>query len=224
MRMKKLVVTIGALVLALGITAMLVFVYVIQNVEQPTYTPVTVDGEFEVRDYPSLVVAEVTRNGSREQGLRDGFQPLARYIFARDRGGERIAMTAPVQQGAVAPEEEIAMTAPVTQSPSGDGIWVVQFIMPSALDLADLPAPASDTIRLREVPPRRLATVRFSGRTDDALIAEQEARLRDWLANRSLTPAGPPVYAYYNDPFTPGFLRRNEVMLPLADTPAVGGR
>ena len=222
--MLKAVLIIGASLLGLAIAAMLVFVFVVQNVEQPSYTVITTDGDFEVRDYPPLVVAEVERNGTREQGLSEGFGPLARYIFARERGGERIAMTAPVQQRAVAPDEKIAMTAPVTQSPAGDGTWIVQFIMPSAFELSDLPEPADGSIRLREVPARRVAAVRFSGRTDDTLIAEQEARLRAWLADRSLTATGPPVYAYYNDPFTPGFLRRNEVLLPIAASTAGAGR
>lgn len=221
MQMIRIALLIGASMLVLGIVAMIVFVYVVQNVEQPSYTAVTIDGDFEVRDYPSLVVAEVTRAGTREKGLSDGFGPLARYIFAREREGERIAMTAPVQQRAVAPDEKIAMTAPVIQSPAGDGIWVVQFIMPSAFELTDLPEPANDSIRLREVPASRVAAVRFSGRTDDELIAEQESRLRTWMAGRSLTPTGPPVFAYYNDPFTPGFLRRNEIMLPIAQTAEV---
>ena len=58
-------------------------------------------GDFELRDYPPLVVAEITTAGGRQQGLSSGFGPLARYIFAKERGGERIAMTAPVQQRAV---------------------------------------------------------------------------------------------------------------------------
>jgi hypothetical protein len=36
------------------------------------------------------------------------------------------------------------------------------------------------------------------------------------MSARGLTPEGPAVYAYYNDPFTPGFLRRNEVMIDIA--------
>jgi hypothetical protein len=35
------------------------------------------------------------------------------------------------------------------------------------------------------------------------------------MAARALSPLGPPTYAYYNDPFTPGFLRRNEIQLPV---------
>jgi hypothetical protein len=214
--MKTLMIILTVL-LVLATGALLVFVYVVQNVEQPAYESVLLDGDFEVRDYPSLVIAEVRRSGDREQGLRDGFGPLARYIFARERGGggEPIAMTAPVQQQAIAADEKIAMTAPVTQSPDGENNWVVRFIMPSALNLEALPTPGNDAVQLRQLPARRVVAVRFSGRTDDALIAKQEQRLRDWMAARDLSPLGLPTYAYYNDPFTPGFLRRNEIQLPV---------
>ena len=212
--MKTLMIVLTVL-LVLAIGALLVFVYVVQNVEHPAYESVLLDRDFEVRDYPPLVVAEVRRSGDREQGLRDGFGPLARYIFARERGGEPIAMTAPVQQQAIAADEKIAMTAPVTQSPDGENNWVVRFIMPSALNLEALPTPGNDAVQLRQLPARRVVAVRFSGRTDDALVAEQEQRLRDWMAARALSPLGPPTYAYYNDPFTPGFLRRNEIQLPV---------
>jgi len=226
--MKLALILIAALVLV-GIAGMLVFVYVIQNVEQPDYSVVTSDGDFEVRDYPPLVVAEITRGGTRQQGLSDGFGPLARYIFAKERGSEAkdetISMTAPVQQQpatGIDSDAKIAMTAPVTQTShqagdqhsDGNDRWTVQFIMPSRYKLAELPAPAGD-VKLREIPARRIASVRFSGRTTDAAIAEQQQRLRTWMAKQGLTPADGPVYAYYNDPFTPGPLRRNEIMIPL---------
>ena len=92
--------------------------------------------------------------------------------------------------------------------------------MPSAYRLEDLPAPADDGVRLRELPARRVAAVRFSGRTDDQMIAEQEQRLRNWMLRRKLEPAGAAVYAYYNDPFTPGFLRRNEIIIPITSGPS----
>jgi DNA gyrase inhibitor GyrI len=210
--MKIALILIAGLAAA-GIIGLLVFVYVVQNVETPDYTVVSKDGDFEIRDYPALVVAEVTMAGDRQQSLSNGFGPLARYIFAKERSGDRIAMTAPVQQRAVGADEKIAMTAPVTQTPTADGTWTVQFIMPSRYGLEDLPAPANSKVRLDEVPARRVAAVRFSGRTNDQAIAEQQARLEEWLASRDLSPSGEPIYAYYNDPFTPGPLRRNEVML-----------
>jgi hypothetical protein len=119
------------------------------------------------------------------------------------------------------------MTAPVTQQrasdaaaaagPEREGPWRIRFIMPAEYDREDLPEPATDVVRLVEVPPQRVAAVRFSRVATDAPIEAQEKRLRAWLEARRLAPAGPPTYAYYNDPFTPGFLRRNEVLIALAD-------
>mgnify|MGYP001820205752 CR=1 FL=1 len=223
----KIALIVAAVGVVLAIVAMLTFVYVIQNVEQPRYTVLEQQGDIEVRDYPSLVVAEVRRDGSRQEGLSAGFDPLARYIFAKERGGERIAMTAPVVQQAEATYARIAMTAPVTQQAvDGSGQngnrkagWAVRFIMPSVYSLSDLPAPAGDDVKLYELPPRRMAAIRFNGRTTDRLIAKQEQRLLGWMQQHRLKPAAAPVYAYYNDPFTPGFLRRNEVLIEVARAP-----
>jgi len=213
--MKLFLILLGIAALV-GIVGLLVFVYVIQNVEKPDYQVLAEDGDFELRDYPPLVVAEVSGSGDRQQSLSNGFGPLARYIFAKERGGERIAMTAPVQQRAVAPDEKIAMTAPVTQTPVEDGRWTVQFIMPAEYGLEDLPAPGNAEVKLEQIPARRIAAVRFSGRTNDQAIAEQQQRLEDWVSGRDLEPRGEPIYAYYNDPFTPGPLRRNEVMFEVS--------
>jgi len=216
--MKILLIIIGVLVL-LGVAGMAVFVFVVQNVETPSYTVVEQDGDFELRDYPALVVAEVARTGARGEALSAGFGPLARYIFAKERAGGRIAMTAPVEQqraDTLASGDRIAMTAPVTQSRTDDaGGWAVRFIMPAEYDLDELPAPGNADVVLKRVPSRRNAAVRFSGRANDELIAEQEARLLAWMTSRGLEAAAAPVYAYYNDPFTPGFLRRNEVIVPV---------
>jgi hypothetical protein len=183
------------------------------NVETPAYTIERTEGPLELRRYPAMVAAEVVTGGSRQDGVRAGFSPLARYIFARDRAGEKIAMTAPVTQ---TPGEKIAMTAPVTQTAARDGAWQVRFLMPAGRTLADLPPPAGE-VRLIDLPPQRMAAIRFSGAWSDAAFAEAEARLADWIGAEGLTPSGPPTYAYYNDPFTPSFLRRNEVMIPVAD-------
>ncbi len=204
--MKIALMVLGGLVL-LGLAAMAVFVFYVQNVETPAYRVVTQEGDFEVRDYPPLVVAEVRRQGPRQEALRAGFGPLARYIFAEERGGERISMTAPVT----------AQTLPDVAQ--GDD-WAVRFIMPARYGLEQLPAPAGSDVRLSEVPPRRVAAIRFSGRATDELIASKEEALRAWLATRGLTAAAPAIYAFYNDPFTPGFLRRNEVLIDLAEAPA----
>jgi hypothetical protein len=215
--MKIALIVLGGLAV-LGVAAMAIFVFVVQNVETPTYRVIMQDGAFDVRDYPLLVVAEVRRQGPRREALRTGFGPLANYIFAKERAGERISMTSPVTQQ----PEPIAMTVPVTQSREGSGDWVVRFTMPARYSLEQLPAPAGADVHLSEIPPRRVAAIRFSGSATDELIAGKESELRAWLAAKGLIPAAMPVYAFYNDPFTPGFLRRNEVLIDLTDSPAAG--
>jgi DNA gyrase inhibitor GyrI len=202
--MKTLLIITAALALV-AIGALLVFVYVIQNVEQPDYVLIEQDGDFELRDYPALTVAEVRRDGDRKGALSAGFGPLARYIFARGPEGTRDS-------------GKIAMTAPVIQQPSsappadGTADWTIGFIMPRAAVAAGLPDPANADVRLTERSPRRVAAVRFSGHTTDARSAEQRQRLEDWIGARGLRIASAPIYAYYNDPMTPGPLRRNEVL------------
>jgi DNA gyrase inhibitor GyrI len=170
------------------------FVYAASNVEKPKYKVLQKDDNIEIRQYPALRVAEIKRNGNRGRAVRNAFSPLASYIFAREREGEKISMT-----------------APVTQQKNG-GSWTVQFIMPSKYTLKDLPKPDNAEVRLREIPAKKRVAIRFSGRQNDKLLAEKEQELRAWLKAKGITPKGNPLYAYYNDPFTPGFMRRNEVL------------
>ncbi|TVQ34670.1 MAG: heme-binding protein [Geminicoccaceae bacterium] len=179
--------------------------YVKLTIETPAYAVAEREGRFELRDYPALRVAEVITQGPREQAVRDGFRPLARYIFAREREGDKIAMTAPVTQERVA---------------QGASEWRVRFVMPSQYDLDDLPRPAFSDVRLVETQPARMAAIRFSGRWQDARMEQREAELRRWIEAQGLMTVGPPVYAYYDDPFTPGFMRRNEVLIEVAPPPA----
>jgi hypothetical protein len=166
-------------------------------VEEAAYTQVARDGRFEVRDYAPMVVAETVVEGDRVSAGDRAFRPLFRYISADNRDGA-----------------EIPMTAPVTQTASGDQ-WAVAFVMPAASALDRLPAPGEPAVTLREIPARRMAVVRYSGFWSEKRYTEHETRLRDWMAKQGLEPAGEAVWARYNPPFTPWFLRRNEVLIPV---------
>lgn len=165
-----------------------------RNVEIARYDVIESDGAIEIRAYPPLAVAEVTRSGTRDQAVRAGFGPLARYIFASERGGEKIAMT-----------------APVTQSEAGGG-WTIRFIMPSGYTPATLPKPSGNDVTLAEMPAAKRVAIRFSGWWSDSLFTEKNAELLAWMQRRGIAAKGGPTFAYYNDPFTPGFLRRNEIL------------
>lgn len=182
-------------------------------VEEPAFTSVLKDGAFEVRDYPGLVVAEVTVSGAQKEAANQGFRLLAGYIFGGNGPRERIAMTAPVTQSPAA-GQKIAMTAPVAQTPA-DGGWVVRFTMPARYTLATLPVPADPRVKLRAMPPARMAVLKFSGtaRPDD--VQRKMSELAAWIQARHLHPTGPTTLAQYNPPWTLWFLRRNEVMTPI---------
>ncbi len=198
---RRMATYLGFGIAGLALLAVGAWVYVAWSVETPDYAVLEKDGAIELRDYPALVLAEARTSGPRRAALGDGFRPLARYIFASDRDGPKIAMTAPVVQSAGdAPES-----------------WTVGFVMPKAHERAALPAPSQGGVTLRTQPPRRVAAIRFSGLADDASLRAREAELRDWMAAKGLQPQGAPVYAYYNDPWTPGFLRRNEVLIGLGE-------
>lgn len=182
--------------------------------EEPPFRLVSTDGAFSIRDYPALVVAEVTVPGDQETAVRAGFRLLARYISGGNSPKQRIPMTAPVTQALASPGERIAMTAPVAQT-AGPGVWTVRFTMPSSHALQTLPRPDDARVRLRSLPPTRMAVVRFSGRARATDVERRTALLRQYMATHDLHAAGPPTLARYNPPWTPWFMRRNEVMIAL---------
>lgn len=181
-----------------------------RNTEQPSYQLILMDGRFEIRDYPKLLVAETVSPGSRNGALNNGFQKLAAYIFAKSRGGDKIPMTAPVVQD----REKIPMTAPVMQDEAGQDGWRTRFIMPASYHRETLPQPP-EGVTISELPSRRVAVIRFSGRADDDAVAQMESTLRNWMSSRALHASAPAEYAFYNSPFIPGPLRRNEVLIPI---------
>lgn len=181
--------------------------------EEPKFVLVLKDGDFEVRDYAPTVVAEVTVAGNQGQASNQGFRILAGYIFGGNTAQRSIAMTAPVAQRQAS--ERIAMTAPVTQRSAGSD-WVVQFTMPSEYTMSTLPRPDDRRITLRDEPGQRMAVVRFSG-IANARSAERHGRELDaQLQARGLRRTGPTSLAQYDAPWTPWFMRRNEVMVPIA--------
>ncbi len=181
-------------------------------VEEPPFRSVLRDGAFEVRDYPSLVVAEVTVPGDQNQAANRGFRILAGYIFGANRQHRSVAMTAPVtleRRG-----ETIAMTAPVTQTRSKDE-WTVRFTMPRAYSLETLPVPDDARIHLLATAPTRFAVLRFSGLVPPAAVANQSRALLRLMKAHGLAAGGGISLAQYDPPWTLWFLRRNEVMAPV---------
>jgi hypothetical protein len=188
-------------------------------IEEPSYEVVQQLDGAEVRRYAPYVVAEVLVAGTAEQAGSEAFPILAGYIFGRNKGARKFDMTAPVTQAAV--PVELKMTAPVTQAPAPGG-YVVQFVLPRGVTLATAPEPIDPRVQLREVPGGRVAAIRYSGFWSQANFDEHLGKLQAALRAAQLRWTGEPILARYNPPFTPWFLRRNEVWLALEATAAGG--
>ncbi len=183
------------------------------TLEKPRYRLVEAREGLELRDYEPYVVAETEVEGSRQSAGNAGFRRLAAYISGKNRGDRRIEMTAPVAQRQGA---RIAMTAPVVQAAkpgAGESTWVIQFMMPSALDLASLPEPLDPAVRFRRIPGRRVAALRYSGTWSERRYLEKLEQLRAAMARAGLVATGEPVWARYDPPFKPWFLRTNEILV-----------
>jgi len=178
--------------------------------ESPTYRVVDRFGETEVREYERYLVAETTVDGGLEGAGNRGFRILAKYIFGDNQGTRKIAMTTPVSQK-TAEGTKISMTSPVTQEKAGDR-YTIQFMMPPEYSREELPKPNDPRIAIREVPARRFAAVRYSGTWSKRNYEKHLERLLDTLSAEGYEPQGEPIWARYNPPFMPWFLRRNEIL------------
>ena len=184
--------------------------------EEPDYKVVQKLDDIEVREYDAYTVAEVVVPGPAAEAGKLAFPILAAYIFGKNKGERKLAMTAPVTQ--VPEPVKLEMTAPVTQirAPSG---FIVQFVLPKGVTMASAPEPLDARVTLRDIEPSRVAVIRYSGFWSEGNYNEHLAKLQAALRAADLVPEGEAVYSRYNPPFTPWFLRRNEIWLHLALAP-----
>jgi hypothetical protein len=181
-------------------------------IEEPAYQITAKLGDVEMRQYAPYVVAEVLTTGSATEAGNKAFRILASYIFGNNKGEKKLAMTAPVTQTAA--PKKLEMTAPVTQSAAPGG-YLVQFVLPKGVTLDTAPEPIDERIVLRQVQPMRVAVIRYSGFWSDANYNSHLAQLEQILKNAGVKWSGEPIYSRYNPPFTPWFLRRNEIWLQI---------
>jgi len=184
--------------------------------EEPDYTVIRTYPDFEIREYASYAVAEVLLAGPSSEAASQAFPILAGYIFGKNKGATKMDMTAPVTQTPV--PVKLEMTAPVTQVETNDGV-LVQFVLPRGVTAQSAPLPLDARIRIRQLAPHRVAVIRYSGFWSDANYDKHLTKLQAALLREQLVASGEPVYSRYNPPFTPWFLRRNEIWLYLADAP-----
>jgi len=179
-------------------------------IEEPSYEVVQQLDGAEVRQYAPYVVAQVLVSGPADKAGSEAFPILAGYIFGKNKGARKLAMTAPVTQAAV--PEKLEMTAPVTQTATPGG-FVVQFVLPQGVTLDSAPEPVDPRVQLRAVAGHRVAVIRYSGFWSQSNYDEHLGKLQAALRAAKIGWTGEPMLSRYDPPITPWFMRRNEIWL-----------
>ena len=172
----------------------------VSAIEEPTYSLVSAwdDPDIEIRDYDARILATTQMN----EGQNSGFRVLAGYIFG---GNER--------------EQEIAMTAPVQRTMPGAEDSEMAFVVPREYSMDELPVPDDTRVQFREEPAYRAAVIRFSGWVNDKKAERYWQTLVAFLKEQGIQPLGDPTLNQYNPPWTPPFMRRNEIIVAVAPSP-----
>ncbi len=156
--------------------------------------------EIEVRVYERHLLASVDVDGSFKDAGNAAFRPLFRYISGRNASNQEIAMTAPVIQSA---------------SRKGDAAWTVSFVMPASLLKTGAPRPNAEQVEIVERSEQLIAALPYSGSWRISLFEENKEKLIQQLAQSSYSVCGEVMWARHNAPFTPWFLKKNEVLIPV---------
>jgi len=173
--------------------------------QEQKYEVVALRDGYEIRHYPPCVLAQVQLTGDFNEAGSNAFGSLFRFISGANRAGKKISMTAPVLQHS-------------SQS-TRLKVWddhTVSFVLPTEMTIEDAPAPTDDRVTLRRTSDQLVAALRFSGRMSVENYETNTRRLQEYLARDGYLLSDVPRIARFNAPWTPGFMRRNEIQIPVA--------
>jgi hypothetical protein len=166
--------------------------------EQQQYRVIDKHGAAELREYAPCVVADVLVDGDVQEATSAAFRPLFNYISGANKASTSLAMTAPVLQEEAAPHS-----------------WSVSFVLPGDRPLQDYPIPADPKVTLRAIPAHDAAALGWSGRWTAGNIEQRTHELRMLIRDAGWEVTGEPRWARFDPPWTPPFMRRNEIVIPV---------
>ena len=164
--------------------------------ESADYSVLESDGDIELREYPDLMMVS-TEMGSRAQGDDGSFGRLFQYISGGNEDKQKVAMTTPV------------FMEPKSDQSNGQ----MGFVIPKEVAESTIPKPASSQVELTKRPGGTFAVIRFAGRVDLETRKAQQSKLETWIEKQGYAVAGEAEVASYDPPWTPGPLRRNEILI-----------
>jgi hypothetical protein len=189
--MKILSITFAAILTLLIIES--VTSTVMAKTEKQKYDIVHSEKDFEIRFYPSALLATVYSNANTYRELAyPGFRKLAGFIFGGNDSETKISMTSPVHMD--------MNTASMS------------FVMPSSFNEENLPKPYDSGIKIERTDDAYVAAIRFGGYASDKDIRNYSERLKSILEEKGIKWYGNFRYLGYNPPFQ--FIgRKNEIIV-----------
>lgn len=185
-------------------------IYVSSTAKNTSYILQSIVDGVEIRKYPSLVL--VTTSDVDEN---NAFNRLFNYISGYNKVNQKVAMTTPVKSEKIAMTtpvltEKIAMTTPViTQGTK------MSFILPMNYNRNTAPIPLDPLVKLETIEPTKYAVITFSGWTFESEVKSKTDNLLRILEANKMKTTGDPILLRYNDPWTPPFMRRNEIAVKI---------
>ncbi len=205
---------IKLLIAAAMLIPVVMFAIALLTLDEPDYQLVEEQDAFELRRYPALIVAETEVQADFDGATKAASPLLVDYVQRGNQGKRNLPMLAPVRQQLA---DNALGDAVGEVGAGGDGPWLYQFPMATEYRMSMLPHPMDARVVLRQVPEQLVAVRRYDGNWSEERYREQEAALLDALQANGLIPMSNPVFARYNAPFIPGFLRRNEVLIEVRE-------
>jgi hypothetical protein len=201
------------LILKFSLPFLIFFSLQIMATEEPEFSLLYKENNFEIREYSPRIIAQVRISGDFDEASGAGFRSLADFIFGNNlinNESKKISMTAPVIAEPIS--EIIPMTAPVLAEEKNNQ-WLISFVMPKEYSLKTLPKPNNSEIMLTILPKEKFAVIVFSGLVRESSYDEKVKLLNDFIENQKLKTSGSVQIARYNPPWTLPFFRRNELMI-----------
>lgn len=199
---------------------LLVFLFFLQThqamaTEEPEFTVIFQEDNFEIREYEPRIIAHVQTIGDFDDASSKGFKMLADFIFGNNtinNTSKKISMTAPVS--ASLSSKKISMTAPVIAE-NNNNEWSISFVMPKEFTIETLPVPNNQDIKITALPKEKFAVIVFSGLIRESSYDKKVHLLNEFIKKKKLTPLSTIQIARYNPPWTLPFFRRNELLIKI---------
>lgn len=151
-------------------------------------------GPFELRLYERMICAKIPFEPPFESSSKEAFEHLSRYLQGNNFKTDKILNHGPFFQ--------------VHKNNS----WEMGIILPKDLDFHHVPKPIHRFIKIEELPPCRVASLKHRGGDSITDILERGETLKRWLTKHELSISSPVRLARYHSSLPWSFFSHQEVL------------